>query len=336
MMKKVFCLVISILLAVGLSLSDHAMAGTVPKVVSFATKPMGGAIYYISAGMAAVFTKHAGVKVKVQPTRGIKEWGPLMEAGQIELAIDNAVAAAAAYRAIGVWKVGDKRLTRYRMLAAGQETLMAFWTRPDTGIKSIEDFVGKRIVMCTPPGAPNTTATGNLIEEYYELKGKYNRLLIGSPSECTNALIEGKIDAYQFVPGPHIEQLRRTCGVRAVPVPKEAVEYIASKVSGMYPGAIPKGMFGLEAAVPCTAWRGVMVAREDLDAQFIYKLLDTLYSHLDELHGVHPRAKQWVLENATKAPTVPFHEGAIRYYKDKGLWTKELEKINQQNLAVGK
>ena len=78
-----------------------------------------------------------------------------------------------------------------------------------------------------------------------------------------------------------------------------------------------------------------MVGRKDLDDQFVYKLLDTIYSNLGDLHGVHPRAKQWILKNATKGHTVPFHPGAIKFYKAKGVWTPQLEKKQQQMLSEG-
>ena len=119
-------------------------------------------------------------------------------------------------------------------------------------------------------------------------------------------------------------------------MPKDAAEWEAKRVPGQYPAVVPKGMYGLEEDLPCIAWRGAIYASERLDADLVYKLMDTLYSHLDELHAVHPRAKQYVLANATKSATVPFHDGAIKFYKEKGVWTPELDKIQERNLADGK
>ncbi|MFH1123742.1 MAG: TAXI family TRAP transporter solute-binding subunit [Pseudomonadota bacterium] len=319
------------IIAVGSATADA------PKVISLSTKPMGGTIYYLAAGMASIWTKYAGVQVRVEPMPTIKQWGPLMEAGQVDMAMENTVTGGGAYRASEFFKVGDKKLTFYRMVAAGNQTLMGWWTRPDTGIKSFQDFVGKRIVVNTPPGAPDTAAIAKyMVDEYLKLAGKYRRLEIGSPAECTRALIEGRIDAYQFVAGPHIEELRRSVGVQGIPVPIDAAEYMSKKVPGQYPSVVPKGMYGLEEDLPCIAWRGALYANVKLDPDLVYKLLDALYSHLDEFHAVHPLAKQYVLANATKSPTVPFHDGAIKFYKDKGIWTGELDKIQESNLADGK
>jgi uncharacterized protein len=310
---------------------------TAAEIISFATKPMGGIVYSLSAGMASIFTKYADVQVRVEPIQSIKQWGPLMQRGEVDLAFDNAVDSGGAYRAEGFFKVGQGKLTKFRLVAAGHETLMCLWTSPATGIKSIKDFEGKRVVLVTPPGAPTTTASGKyLVDDYYKLEGKYKKLEIGSPAECTTALIEGRIDVYQFPAGPHIEELKRSVGVVPIPIPKEAAEYVGQKVPGIYPGVVPKGVYGLTEDLPCIAWRGIVVAREDLNPELVYKLMNALYSHLDELHAVHPLAKPWVLANATKSPTVPFHPGAIKFYKEKGIWTPELDKIQEKNLADGK
>ncbi|MFH1125250.1 MAG: TAXI family TRAP transporter solute-binding subunit [Pseudomonadota bacterium] len=336
-MSKKVCYLLSGFLVLGLFGLQSTKAESTPKVLSLATKPAGTTIYFIAAGMSAVWTKHAGVQVRVEPIPSIKQWGLLMDAGQVDLAIDNAVDSGGAYRADELFKVGKGKLTSFRLLGAGHNTLMTYWTRPDAGIKSIEDFAGKRVVIDVPPGAPTANALGkSLVDDYYKLKGKYIRLTIGNPEECANALIEGRLDVYQFPWTPMAERVHRAVGVQTVPVPKAAAEYVAKKVPGMFPGVVPKGRYGLKEETPCIAWKGQLFARESLDEQLVYTLLDTIYSHLDELHPVHPMARMWVLQNATDSPTVPFHPGAIKFYKDKGVWTPALDRLQQENLAAGK
>jgi TRAP transporter TAXI family solute receptor len=336
-MKRTVCSLLAGFLAFGFFGLECAKAESRPKVISLATKPAGTTIYYIAAGMAAVWTKYAGIQVRVEPIPSIKQWGLLMKAGEVDLAIDNAVDSGGAYRASELFKVGKGKLTCFRLLGAGHDTLMTYWTRPDAGIKRIEDFAGKRVVIDVPPGAPTANALGNtLINDYYKLEGKFTRLTLGNPQECVSALIEGRLDAYQFPWTPMAEQLHRTVGAQTVPVPKEAAEYVKEKVPGMFPGMVPKGRYGLKEETPCIAWKGQLFAREGLDEQLVQHLLEVLYSHLDELHPVHPMAKMWVLKNATESATVPFHPGAIKFYKDKGVWTPELDRVQQQNLEAGK
>jgi uncharacterized protein len=339
---KVICLFVSTLLAAGLFVLEPARgassaAAPTSKVISFATKPTGTVLYFIASGMTAIFNKYSGYNVTIEIVTGSKQWGPLMERGQVELAMDNAVDTGGAYRATGLFKVGDKKLTDVRLLAAGHTNLITFWTRADSPIKTIEDFAGKKIVVDAPPGAPTNAAIyNNVVDDFYKMKGKYRPLSLASPVECLNAMIEGRIDAYQMVWGTHVEELNRTVGARAIPISKEAAAYVGKKVPGILPGMIPKGTYGLKEETPCLGWLNILVAKENMDPQVVYKLLDTIYSHLNELDPVHPQAKYWVLENATKNPTVPFHTGAIMFYKDKGLWTPELDKLQQQFLEEGK
>lgn len=336
-MKRTLYLVISSFLVLSLFGLKCAKAESRPKIISFATKPVGTTIYFLASGMAALWNKHADVQVRIEPVSSIKQWGLLMKAGQVDLAMDNAVDAGGAYRADELFKIGKGKLTCFRLLGGGHDTLMTYWTRPDAGIKSIEDFAGKRVVIDVPPGAPTANAVGNtLVDDYYKLKGKYTRLTIGSPEECANALIEGRLDVYQFPWTPLAEQLHRTVGAQTVPIPKEAAEYLGKKVPGMYPAVVPKGRYGLKEETPCIAWRGQLFAREGLDEQLVYRLLNALYSHLDEFYTVHPMAKMWILQNATDSPTVPFHPGAIKFYKDKGEWTPDLDRLQKQNLEAGK
>ena len=50
-----------------------------------------------------------------------------------------------------------------------------------------------------------------------------------------------------------------------------------------------------------------------------------IYGHHDEWKKVHCFARQWKLKKATLIRVIPFHVGAVRYYKEQGVWTSELE-----------
>ena len=71
-----------------------------------------------------------------------------------------------------------------------------------------------------------------------------------------------------------------------------------------------------------------MLANKDLPDDFVYQLLkysyDTEYRADFEL--VHVSIPKGVtLERAVMGPTIPYHAGAVKYYKDMGVWTSELD-----------
>ena len=51
-----------------------------------------------------------------------------------------------------------------------------------------------------------------------------------------------------------------------------------------------------------------------------YRITQALFDHKAELAAIHPEAEKLTVESAVIGSTVPFHEGAIRYYREQGAW----------------
>jgi len=65
--------------------------------------------------------------------------------------------------------------------------------------------------------------------------------------------------------------------------------------------------------------RNDKLTTEDL----VYKIVKALYEHQEEKDAIMPAAKDFNLENVfrgTENLGLPFHPGAIKYYKEKGIW----------------
>jgi TRAP-type uncharacterized transport system substrate-binding protein len=70
----------------------------------------------------------------------------------------------------------------------------------------------------------------------------------------------------------------------------------------------------------------------ETDPSVVYEVTKAVWNHMETLHGVHPFFKRWTRPIMLKANvTIPYHEGAIRFYKEVGKWTPDLEQV-QRNL----
>ena len=64
----------------------------------------------------------------------------------------------------------------------------------------------------------------------------------------------------------------------------------------------------------------LLVVPEKADEQLVYNIVKTLFEKQEELVRVHKDAQFLSLDNQTSgASPLPFHPGAVRYFKEKGL-----------------
>jgi TRAP-type uncharacterized transport system substrate-binding protein len=63
-------------------------------------------------------------------------------------------------------------------------------------------------------------------------------------------------------------------------------------------------------------------------------MMGALWDHPDKLRPLHPVFKEWTRERMpTHEITMPYHPGVIRFFKDKGVWTAEMERAQRQLLT---
>ena len=72
---------------------------------------------------------------------------------------------------------------------------------------------------------------------------------------------------------------------------------------------------------------------ESLLEDLVYKVMKVIFNHVDELLPVHPILRVWVENPLSMNPVLPYHAGAIKYYKEKRMWTEALENRQKQLLV---
>jgi TRAP-type uncharacterized transport system substrate-binding protein len=59
-----------------------------------------------------------------------------------------------------------------------------------------------------------------------------------------------------------------------------------------------------------------------------YVIAKTLYEHADKVKKGHGMLRRYGRDKMVKANvTIPYHDGAIKYYKEIGLWSEKMDKI---------
>lgn len=79
-----------------------------------------------------------------------------------------------------------------------------------------------------------------------------------------------------------------------------------------------------------------IVVYENANSDLVYLLTKTIGENLNRLHNMSPTWKVYTVDLALSIEGFPhsYHPGAVRYFKEKGLWSSEHEKWNQQQNAI--
>ena len=72
-------------------------------------------------------------------------------------------------------------------------------------------------------------------------------------------------------------------------------------------------------SVRTAASSNVLVARDDVPENIVYELTKLIWENLAVLREIHGATRSMDFEQALRGVTIPLHEGALRFYEEKGL-----------------
>ncbi|HEX5129083.1 MAG TPA: TAXI family TRAP transporter solute-binding subunit [Usitatibacter sp.] len=317
-MKRLLTALVATVAAFGLA-AGHAQD---KKRMSIGTGGTGGVYYPLGGGLAAAISKYVpGVEATAEVTAGSVANMQLIAAGKSELAFTMADTAWDAYN--GLDKFKDKKVG-LRTLAVFYPNRMHVVTVEGTGVNKFADLKGKRISTGAPVSGTEVMAN-RLLEALGVGSSDFTRERL-SVAESVNALKDGKIDAFFWVggvPTAAVSDLASTPGKKiklidhgdgAEPMRKKyGPIYVQNRIlANAYPGETRE-------TTNVDVWN-LLVVPENMDEKLVYEITKTLFERKDDLVKVHKDAAFLNLANQMSgASPLPFHPGAQRYFKEKGL-----------------
>jgi uncharacterized protein len=313
-------------IGVGTSLAFGMRPGSLPAQtrtrIFIGTAGKGGVFYPLGTAMAAVISKYASEVEAIGPeTNGTAENIKLLQEGKIELALAQPDIAWAATQG----RLDDlRKMVPVRNLLGTRATYLHLVTLAGRGIEAVEDLRGKR-VSTGPAGSATDTKALRVLQAHgvtpYNL-GTHARL---DYPEAARALKDGKLDAFALdaaLPVPALLELAAAPGVRLRLVPTgDAVAKIIAKHGPFYFVApIPKGTYpGVDVDVSAAAGTTLFVAHETMEESLAYEITKVLLERMREVASACEAAKEISSTSAVRGSSIPFHAGALRYYRETGV-----------------
>jgi TRAP transporter TAXI family solute receptor len=307
----------------------------VADVVTFAVPPEGSSGYLMVSAFSKVVSEKTPIKkVVFQTFGGAAGWPARMHTGEVNFGAHCGFQSVQeAYFGHGPFeKVGRQK--NVRTLATGYG-LPYGYNVMDTAITSFQQLKGKTIFV-QMTHSDQRIATEVLAKEAGLQLGKDLKVIpIRSPQEGIQGLLTGRADglAYGLVPG--LTEVQRGRGLHTIPIPDAMLDKVlaAAPVWGTVEIRAGQPPLKPEKPVKTLQIQCGLAAGAQTNADTVYQMTKAIFDNLPAWTSVHPLARQWSLTKAVQINVAPYHEGAIRYYKEKGAWTPALEAKQKELLA---
>ena len=297
------------------------------KFMSLGTGSPAGTYYFIGAGFASIWNKHMPqIKVIAESTAASAENVALISKSKMDLGIAS---SSAVLRAKDLGKLDVKKVRILCSSTYGSHFHII--VRKESPIKTYLDLKGKRVSFGSP-GSGTLLSAKEMIKGWGMSEKDFNMKYL-SFSEVINALRDKTIDAGLIAaaaPVASIVDLTLTVPVRLIPVIKDQFKFPNKVTQGYATITIPAGTYkGIDEAVSTVASPTFLVIHKDVDNKIAYQLLDVLYGQAQAKNAIHPSAKEFNPQAAFSGVVghaelfVPYHDGAIQYFKDKKLWPQQ-------------
>src|SRR3989442_1281005 len=137
-----------LILGVALLASVLVTEAQLPKQVTLATNPPGTTYYAVASGLAQVVGGPARFQMVVHPYTGTSTMLPLLNSGEVDFGLVNAVDLGLAYRGAG-FKIGGRNpyphAPNLRLAMRGSPLMVGLLVRKDSPIRSVHEIKGKRM-----------------------------------------------------------------------------------------------------------------------------------------------------------------------------------------------
>ncbi|MBI2563188.1 MAG: TAXI family TRAP transporter solute-binding subunit [candidate division NC10 bacterium] len=305
-------LVASLLLAV-------VMAGEASALdLRIMTGPQGGSWYPLGGAIAEILKKEVpGTTASVLPGAGIINIQGV-ETGRAEIGFGNSVSTVDAIAGREPFKAPAKNV---RQLGTLYMQYFQAVVLEDSGIKSVADFKGKSIAV-QPRGNTGEQMTRELLQVYglsYKDMAKVSHV---SYNDAVALMKDGHAQVFTLittVPAAAILDLASSRKIRLLSVPDDKFKELQKINSGYSRREISKGIYpGVAHEVHQFGTYTHLMIRADLPDDLVYGITKALAKNADSLGAVVKDVKGLTVKEMAFDVGVPYHPGALKFYKEAG------------------
>lgn len=286
------------------------------------------------SGVAKVATEYSKDRVLVRAFGGPDAYMNALNEGKYDFSTVSSSTAWFNYHGENSEKKAYKNL---RLIRSGAGALkLGFIVYADSGIKKISGLRGKRVTSDFGGHSviqPMATATLNAFGLTWK---DVTPVPVTGALDLPQALGSGRVDAAWASLGmPAVQQINAKRQVRYLsyggdPKTLEMIRHAT------YPGVRmtkvpPIKKLGVMQPTYLLTYDSYIITSKFEDPKIVRAILEALWKHTDQLGKAHFALRGFTHKAAaTDLPMIPYDSAAIAFYKEKGLWTAEIQNANDK------
>ena len=284
-------------------------------------------VYYAAGGAICRLVnkdraKH-GLRCSVESTGGSVFNVNTIKAGELDFGVSQSDVQFNAFKGQGQFK--DGAFPELRAVMSLHPEPFTVLTRKEANIKAFTDLKGKKFNV----GNPGSGTRASLEELIAAMGWKLTDFALASELKADEhgpALCDGKIDGFFYGvghPSANIQDPTTTCGARLVSVTGPAVDKLVKEKPYYSYATIPANLYPNNPQETKTyGVLATLVTSSKVPAETVYTLVKAVFDNFEEFKKLHPAFGVLKPEDMVKnGLSAPLHEGAAKYYKEKG-WIK--------------
>ena len=317
-MKKLIVMLLALTMVFALCAPAVSAAG--PAKLNYATGGTSGTYYGFSGVIANVLNEKLSdtLKLKVESTGASKANIQMLASGDADIAIVQNDVMSYAYTGTDLFD-GTDPITSFSAVCSCYPEYVQILAKKD--ITSIEQLAGKKVSV--GDAGSGTEFNARQILDAYNLSFDDIKVSNQSFADSADSLKNGTIDAAFVVAGyptTAVTELATNFDFNLLAIDDEHAAKLQSDYGFYYYGVIPADTYApVKEDIPAVAVMATIVASNNVSSDVIYAFVKGLFDYKDDISASHVKGNELDLNTAISGVSIPWHDGAAKYYTEMGL-----------------
>lgn len=287
----------------------------------FATGGTSGTYYSFGEVIADIWNNNIeGMNITAQSTGASAENLRLLDRKEANVAFAQNDVMDYAYNGTDIF--AGEVLTNFSAMLTLYPEVVQIAARKDSGIKNVSDMKEKRVSVGDAGSGVEFNAKQILASYGLTFDDIYKSNL--SFKDSSDGLKNGTLDACFIVagiPNAALQDLSLSTEIVLIPLDKIQINEMVAQYKYYTEVTIPADTYNnVKTDTAAIAVKASLVVNNEMSEEVVYNLMKTLFDKRTDLLLAHDKGEELDIKNATRGISIPFHPGAIKYYRELGYY----------------